>query len=132
LLVGHFLRKYQEGPERHRILPEVIEKLQGYHWPGNIREMENVVQQMMLFSHNRTIQLRDLPPHILVNHEHIQQAGKSLSLPHLVGELEKSYIVQTLNKTNWHFGKTAQQLGMTRKMLGDRIRKYQLDSLKKS
>ncbi|NIS70094.1 MAG: response regulator, partial [Proteobacteria bacterium] len=49
LLVGHFLRKYQEGNKRYQILPEVIERLQSYPWPGNIRELENVVQQMMIF-----------------------------------------------------------------------------------
>lgn len=131
LLVGHFLRKYQEGSERYRILPEVMEKLQGYSWPGNIRELENVVQQMMIFCQKRTIQLHDLPPHILINREQLDGSGDSFSLPRLVSELEKGYILQTLNKTNWHFGKTAQQLGLTRKMLGDRIRKYRLDQLRR-
>jgi DNA-binding NtrC family response regulator len=132
LLVGHFLRKYQEGKERYRILPEVMEKLQSYGWPGNIRELENVVQQMMLFCQNRTIQLRDVPPQILIDRDHPQGSGDSFSLPSLVSELEKSYLLQTLKKTGWHLGKTAQQLGMTRKMLGDRIRKYDLDQLKKT
>jgi DNA-binding NtrC family response regulator len=132
LLVGHFLRKYQEGKEGYRILPEVMEKLQSYGWPGNIRELENVVQQMMLFCQNRTIQLRDVPPQILIDRDHPQGSGDSFSLPSLVSELEKSYLLQTLKKTGWHLGKTAQQLGMTRKMLGDRIRKYDLDQLKKT
>ncbi len=131
LLVGHFLRKYQEGNKRYQILPEVIERLQSYPWPGNIRELENVVQQMMIFCQNHTIRMRDLPPHIMVDHSEIKDRRDSLSLPRLVSELEKSYIVQTLTKTNWHLGQTAQQLGMTRKMLGDRIQKYQLDRLKK-
>jgi len=131
LLVGHFLRKHQEGSGRYQILPEVMERLQSYPWPGNIRELENVVQQMMIFCHNRTIRLRDLPPHILVDHTQVQAMGDSLSLPRLVSELEQSYILQTLNKTNWHLGKTARELGMTRKMLGDRIRKYHLDRLRK-
>ena len=132
LLVGHFLRKYQEGTQRHQILPEVMEKLQGYDWPGNIRELENVVQQMMIFCSSRNIRLRDLPPHILVGRPEVSQTGDSLSLPRLVNELEQSYIVQTLNRTNWHLGKTARQLGMTRKMLSDRIQKYQIDRLSKS
>jgi DNA-binding NtrC family response regulator len=131
LLVGHFLRKYQEGTKRSQILPEVMERLQGYHWPGNIRELENVVQQMMLFCKNDTIRLHDLPPHILVRHEQVQGKGESLSLPRLVTELEKSYIIQTLHETSWHLGQTAQRLGMTRKMLGDRIEKYQINHLKK-
>ncbi len=132
LLVGHFLHKYQERAKRYQILPEVIERLQAYHWPGNIRELENVVQQMMIFCQNHTIRLRDLPPHVLVDHEEIKGIGETLSLPRLVKELEESYIIQTLHQTNWHLGDTAQRLGMTRKMLGDRIKKYQLDRLKKS
>jgi Nif-specific regulatory protein len=132
LLVGQFLRKYQEGTERCRILPEVMEKLQSYHWPGNIRELENVVQQMMVFCQDRTMRLRDLPPHILVDDPQASEKGDPFSLPRLVNDLEKSYVLQTLNKTNWHLGETAQQLGMTRKMLGDRIRKYNLEELRKA
>jgi DNA-binding NtrC family response regulator len=131
LLVGRFLRKYQEGGRSYQILPEVMEKLQAYHWPGNVREVENVVQQMMIFCQNRTIRLRDLPPHILVDHLNVEEMGDPLSLPRLVGELEQSYIIQALNRTNWHLGETARQLGMTRKMLGDRIQKYQLARLRK-
>jgi DNA-binding NtrC family response regulator len=130
LLVGHFLRKYREGENEYQILPEVLEKLQEYHWPGNIRELENVLQRMMLFSQNRTIRLRDVPPHILVNSEHLEDMGSSFSLPRLVSEVEKGYIIQSLNKNGWHLGKTSQQLGMTRKMLGDRIRKYELDQIR--
>ena len=89
LLVGRFLRKYQEGTKRCQILPEVIERLQGYPWPGHIRELENVLQQMMIFCQDHTIRLRDLPPHILVDHEGVQEKGESLSLPGLVSELEK-------------------------------------------
>ncbi len=131
LLVGHFLRKYQDGTKKFQILPEVMERLQSYHWPGNIRELENVVQQLMLFCKHYTIRLHDLSPHILVGHEQVQGKGESLSLPRLVTELEKSYIIQTLHETNWHLGQTAERLGMTRKMLGDRIEKYQINDLKK-
>jgi two-component system NtrC family response regulator len=132
LLVGHLLRKHQDGGGRYRILPDVMDKLQTYGWPGNIRELENVVQQMMLFCQNRTIELRDVPPQILIDRDHPEGRGDSFSLPGLVSELEKNYILQTLNKTGWHFGRTAQQLGMTRKMLGDRVRKYNLTQLKKT
>jgi len=131
LLVGHFLRKYREEAGSYQILPEVIEKLQDYSWPGNVRELENVLQQMMIFCQNRTLRLCDVPPHILVDQPEARKPGDSLSLPRLVSELEQSYIVQTLNRTDWHLGKTARQLGMTRKMLGDRIRKYGLENLKK-
>ncbi|MBW2058469.1 MAG: sigma-54-dependent Fis family transcriptional regulator [Deltaproteobacteria bacterium] len=131
LLLGHFLTKHQERGERYRVLPEVVEKLQAYRWPGNVRELENVVQQMMIFCQSRTIRLRDLPPHILVNRKDASETGETISLPRLVSELEESYILQALSKTDWHLGETARQLGMTRKMLGDRIRKYQLDRLRK-
>ena len=77
------------------------------------------------------MRLRDLPPYVLVDHPQASDKGDPFSLPHLVNDLEKGYILKMLDKTNWHLGETAQQLGMTRKMLGDRIRKYNLEELRK-
>ena len=55
------------------------------------------------------------------------EVGKDeVSLPSLIEGMEKEYIVEALKKTNWHREKAAKLLGITRKMLGDRISKYGL------
>jgi DNA-binding NtrC family response regulator len=126
-LINHFLEKYEEQGKSITILPEVIEHLKGYSWPGNVREMENVIQQMMVFCQNQTITIADLPPFILMKNGMPGDTDKDeVSLPELIEGMEKEYIIEALKKTNWHRENAARLLGITRKMLGDRIAKYKL------
>ena len=127
LLINHFLKKYEEEGKPIKILPEVIEHMKGYNWPGNVREMENVVQQMMVFCQDQTITVADLPPFILMKNVKAGELGKeNASLPTIIEEIEKEYIIEALKKTNWHRENAASLLGITRKMLGDRINKYEI------
>lgn len=127
LLINHSLKKYEDKDEAITILPEVVEHLQGYSWPGNVRELENIVQQMMVFCKNHTITIADIPPHILMSDKKASEIGKeNVSLPEVIEEMEKEYIVEALKKTNWHRENAARLIGITRKMLGDRISKYGL------
>ena len=127
LLIDHFLKKYEEKGEHIKILPEVVEHLQEYSWPGNVRELENIVQQIMVFCNDQTITIADLPPHILMNDAKASEVGKeNVSLPEVIEGMEKEYIIEALKRTNWHRENAARLLGITRKMLGDRINKYDL------
>ena len=127
LLIHHALNKYQEKDRPVSILPEVVEHLTDYGWPGNVRELENVVQQMMVFCKDQTITIADVPPHILLMDGRMAELDKEdLSLPRVIEEMEKEYIIEALNKSGWHRENAAKLLGITRKMLGDRITKYNL------
>jgi two-component system NtrC family response regulator len=133
LLIHHSLKKYEDNSKVISILPEVIEHLEEYSWPGNVRELENVVQQMIVFCKKQTITIADLPPHILISDTHYQElTDKNLSLPEIIESMEKEYIVEALKKTNWHRENAARLLGITRKMLGDRINKYNLKTIRNS
>ena len=127
LLINHFLKKYEEEDKPIKILPEVIEHMKGYSWPGNVRELENVVQQMMVFCQDQTITIADLPPFILMKNVKASELGKeNASLPKIIEDIEKEYITEALKNTNWHREKAASLLGLTRKMMGDRINKYEI------
>ncbi|MBN2376140.1 MAG: sigma-54-dependent Fis family transcriptional regulator, partial [Sedimentisphaerales bacterium] len=127
LIIEHLLNKYQEQNQTITILPEVVDTLEEYNWPGNVRELENVVQQMMVFCKNNTITIADLPPHIVMSNFSAKSAGReNLSLPMIIEEMEKEYIVEALRRSNWHRENAAQLLGITRKMLGDRMTKYSI------
>jgi DNA-binding NtrC family response regulator len=127
LLINHFLKKYEETGKPISILPEVTDHLKGYSWPGNVRELENVVQQMMVFCRKQTITIADLPPHILLTDSKLSDVHKeNISLPQLIEDMEREYIIEALKKTSWHRENAAKLLGITRKMLGDRISKYGL------
>ena len=126
-LIDNFLKKYQDKKKSITILPEVVDHLKNYSWPGNVRELENVIQQMMVFCKDQTITIADIPPHILMNNKKFTEPGdQDISLPQLIEDMEKEYIIEALKRTNWHREKAAQLLGITRKMLGDRITKYDL------
>ncbi|MBW1853778.1 MAG: hypothetical protein JRJ00_03720, partial [Deltaproteobacteria bacterium] len=73
----------------------------------------------------QTITIADLPPFILMKNGKAAEVGKEdVSLPEMIEGLEKEYIIEALMKTNWHRENAAKLLGITRKMLGDRISKY--------
>lgn len=130
LLIHYFLKKYQEGDEPVRIEPEVIEQLKSYPWHGNVRELANVVQQMMIFCTNRVITLKDLPPRFLMIKEKEKEDEQGeINLPAKVSEIEKKWIIKKLMEAEWNQEKAARLLGITRKMLINRIKKYQLDEL---
>lgn len=135
LLVSYFLKKYQEGDSPYRMDPGVLEYLKSYSWPGNVRELSNIIQQMMLFCKNKIIKVADLPPHIIENKrpEEAEKAREGkVNLIKIVSELEKRWIIKKFKEANGNWGKTAKLLGLTRKMLMNRINKYRLNEILKS
>jgi len=127
LLADYFLRKLQKGKVSIRIEPEVMEQLKTFSWSGNVRELANIIQQMMVFCRRNTINISDLPPHLFLK-EGLDQ-GKNrgkVQLMKMVSELERKWIVAKLKECDWNQEKTARLLGITRKMLANRINKYNI------
>ena len=130
LIVKHYLNKYQEGEVPIRIEPEVLQNLQNYSWPGNVRELNNVVQQMMIFHSENTITMDDLPPSLLIKEGSLQKGKEGkIQLMKMVGDLEKKWILTKLKESDWNQEKAAKILGITRKMLRNRMVKYRLKPL---
>jgi DNA-binding NtrC family response regulator len=126
-LVQHFLKKFQEGETVTRIEPAVLEQMQSYSWPGNVRELANVVQMMMVFCRGNRITFDDLPPHIGAQSGNMEEPPRGeIELMKMVEELEKKWISAKLKECDWNQEKTAKLLGITRKMLISRIKKYRL------
>jgi DNA-binding NtrC family response regulator len=132
ILAKHYLKKYQEGNTSIRIEPEVLEQLKTYSWPGNVRELNNVVQQMMIFCSKNTITINDLPPSLVLKEGDLgKDEGGKIQLTRMVEDLEKKWILGKLRECNWNIERAARILGITRKMLTNRIAKYRLKPLKK-
>lgn len=127
LLVNHFLKKFQKDDHPIRIEPEVVDHLKALPWPGNVRELANAIQQMAVLCRDHTIRMDDLPSHLLSHSvdNRVINKGK-IDLLEIIGNLERETILSKLKETNWNQEKAAELLGMTRKMLSNRIRKYQL------
>ena len=127
LLVRHFLKRFQEENVSIRIEPEVLEHLETCPWPGNVRELANVIQQMMVFCKENSITMNDIPPHLFLSKEDTQEKKRgNIQLMKMVSDLEKKWILNKLKEAGWNQEKAAKLLGVTRKMLTNRIVKYHL------
>ncbi len=100
--------------------PEAFEKMKTYDWPGNIRELENILEKAIIMSEGKFIK----PEDILIN-EKINKAG-NMTLKEMKEEYEKNIIIDTLNKFNGEKIKTAKYLGLGRTSLFEKIKKYDI------
>ena len=131
LLVRYFLKKFQEGKDPIRIEPKALEQLRNYPWNGNVRELANIIQQMMIFCAGNVITINDLPPRLFLSEENEPEAEKGeVQLMNKVFELERKWILKKLMEVDWNQEKAAKLLGITRKMLTNRIKKYHLEKIK--
>lgn len=116
LLVDHFLRKYaaENKGTVSRISSEALDLLVRYRWPGNIRELENVIERAMTLSHHSVILPEDLPRRL---REPSEVSATSLPSQIPLSELEKLYIQKILEETRGNKKKAADILGIDRRTL---------------
>ena len=122
LLIESLLKKF--GYPNVRISVEAMELLIAYNWPGNVREMENVLQQTLLLSPFAVVLPENLPEHFQQQKENKEDVALSNISPLEAAERDK--ILQTLKETSWNQTKTAQLLDIDRKTLRLKIRRYGL------
>jgi DNA-binding NtrC family response regulator len=122
LLVEHFLERFniEMGKNVDGIAESAMRMLMDYNWPGNARELRNVIERAMVVTKGRMILEADLslpqaPGVPLPNNR-----GKSLS------DMEKEHILQVLLNNRWNIIRSAQILGIDRVTLYNKIRKYEL------
>lgn len=126
LLVDHFLKKYNRRARKkiNSISPKVEKALMEYDWPGNIRELENTIERAVVLSKGNEIELEDLMYHGI-------STATSLLPPirgkyHTLDNIEKEYIKTVLLTQQGNKSKTAKILGIDRKTLWAKIKKYKI------
>lgn len=124
LLANHFLNKYSlmNGGRVHGFAPEALQRLMSLPWTGNVRELENLVERLVVLSKTPTIQAQDIPGSDEQNFESFF-GQNTAHLPSLE-ELEKRYISLVLQKTGSKKEKAAQILGINRRTLYRKERDY--------
>ena len=127
VFADYFLRVSNKklGKEVKDFSPAVWEVFQSYHWPGNIRELQNVIQRAVLLSDGDEVPLKVLPAEIREPQQVL--AGNVETTTISKAEFEKEQILKALKSTNYNKSKAAKLLQVTRKTLYNRISHYDLD-----
>jgi transcriptional regulator with GAF, ATPase, and Fis domain len=118
LLVDYFIHKYCTSMNRMPVTiePAALKRLQEFDFPGNIRELENMVERAIVIGNGKKITLKDLP---------IQKAAISASTESL-DDVERHHILQVLVNNEWNISRSARILKVDRVTLYNKIRKYNL------
>jgi DNA-binding NtrC family response regulator len=118
LLVSHFIKKYCTSMSRDiiSIEPTALEHLKSFEFPGNVRELENMVERAIVVGNGKEIRLKDLP----MSKNIISNSIESLE------ELERKHIDQILDKYKWNISRSAKALSVDRVTLYNKIKKYDL------
>ncbi len=130
LLIDHFINRFSvENNKRVKgISKEVLEMMMQYEWPGNIRELENLMERVITLTSNEYIQLNELPPFFKgvprVDGLKDSVLNGKVSFLKAEEEFEREVILDALKKTNFIQSHAAEILGISRRIL-----KYKMDKL---
>jgi DNA-binding NtrC family response regulator len=118
MLVDHFIKIYCTSMSRNIISidPAALKRLEKYDFPGNIRELENMIERAIVIGNEKEIRLKDLPFEKEITNNSIDS----------LEDLEKKYILQILKKYDWNISRSAKALKVDRVTLYNKIRKFDL------
>lgn len=123
-LVRHFLARLSEenNMKRKEITEEALDLLSGYDYPGNIRELRNLMERLLILSRDEQIDASDVRRVLPAK---AQESGAPDSLLYSkLGDTERQLILRTLEENKWHISKVANILGLERSHLYKKMKKY--------
>lgn len=132
LFADHFLQQANNelGKQIDGFNDEVLEVFNLYGWPGNIRELRNVIRRAVLVEQGKIVSIKSLPPEIIASKHRQQHLSKTASKPENLKDLkevaEKEMIISTLEKVRYNKSKAATILNIDRKTLYNKMKQYGL------
>ena len=127
LLADYFAGRYSKVNNKTitRISTPAIDMLTSYHWPGNVRELENCIERAVLLSDNAVIHGHHLPPTL----QTAEATGTILKgkLEEVLGKIEREMILESLKTHRGNMRATARELGVTERIMGLRIKQYDIN-----
>jgi DNA-binding NtrC family response regulator len=137
LLVDHFLRQYCAASERPlmEVDPEALRALQEYHWSGNVRELENVIERSVILEEGPRLTAESLPERVLDGKRpsRMLQPDSGPADGSMVGtleDIERRYLVDVLEQTGWQKKRASAILGINSSTLYRKIQRYGLEQKK--
>jgi len=130
LLAEHFVEKYEQEHNKRirRISTPAIDMLSCYHYPGNVRELENAIERAVLVCDSNVIHGHHLPPTLQT--AEVSGTVTSVSLAGAVEAFERDMIQDALKTTGGNVAKAAKMLDSTERILGYKIKKYEIDTIR--
>lgn len=129
LLIDHFLSMFTKGEPPQVIPGKYMEALYNYHWPGNIRELQNALQRYLTIGnfdflphHNATLKSTENTP----REKEIEFDPSTSDFRQKIASIEKLLLLEALNKSNWNRKKTTELLNIPRRTLYQKMKKYSL------
>ena len=128
LLIGHFLKKFNDevGKEIRGLAPDALDLLEGYRFPGNVRELENIIERAVVLAEGEFIQRDDLElggeeeldgamlaDYIPLNADELKEKKRQIR-ERVVEPLERAFLLHALKRNSWNITKAAEEVGMQR------------------
>lgn len=127
LLADYFVEKYNRINQKgiRRISTTSIDMLMRYHWPGNVRELENCMERAVILSEDNVIHGYHLPPSL----QTAESSGTPYtgSLQQKLDSIENEMIIEALKRTKGNMSRAAIQLGLSDRIMGLRVKKFNID-----
>jgi len=127
LLADYFVEKYNRMNHKgvRRISTTSIDMLMRYHWPGNVRELENCIERAVILSEDNVIHGYHLPPSL----QTAESSGTPYtgSLQQKLDSIENEMIIEALKRTKGNMSRAAAQLGLSDRIMGLRVKKFNID-----
>ena len=126
-LANYFLKKYNQKRKKdvHAISAKAMKALVEYEWPGNVRELENAIERAVVLTENDTIEPSDL---LYYGLNALNTPESDQERPRRLADMEKEHISRALKMFGGHKSKTAEWLGIDRKTLRSKLKRYAIDS----
>ncbi len=129
-LIEHFMAKFNKatGKRIRSINDDTVDLLRRYHWPGNIRELENIIERATVLANGDTITAKDISPSL--------DSGRAISAGDeteimTVEEMERRLTIRVLERYGWHQKRSAEVLGVGVRTLREKMKKWDLSGRQK-
>ncbi|MBI1820843.1 MAG: sigma 54-interacting transcriptional regulator [Nitrospirae bacterium] len=126
LLINHFMKVFNQEMEKNveQVSPQTMSTLINYEYPGNIRELENIIEHALVLCNGNIILPEHLPRDIQIRKsDHVDRA---ISREHPLEAMERELIIQVLNQCNWNFKETSEKLRISRTTLWRKMKDYHI------
>jgi len=130
LLVEYFISKTaREYGRQFNFSKECMQIFAQYNWPGNIRELENLIERVAIMAESDKIETKSLPDYLLDRKKSIHYEITKPSTGSRLEVMERETLLESLARNDWVQQKAAKDIGLTLRQMGYRVKKFKLDRI---